>query len=85
MSVLVGEGGPQINKFEQLSNDGHQMSLAGKAGVVGWGERQGQGWGSRLPCLMPGGGGGLYSEIQCIMGNGHTGTPFPHEKTDRHK
>ena len=21
--------------------------------------------------------GGLYSEVQCIMGNGHMGTPFP--------
>ena len=27
MSVLV-EGGPQVNKFEQVSSDGHQMSLA---------------------------------------------------------
>ena len=26
MSVL--EGGPQVNKFEQVSSDGHQMSLA---------------------------------------------------------
>ena len=28
-------------------------------------------------------GGGLYSEVQCIMGIGHMGTP--HEQTDRHK
>ena len=28
MSVLVGVG-TQVNKFEQVSNDGHQMSLAG--------------------------------------------------------
>ena len=25
--------------------------------------------------------GGMYSEVQCIMGNGHTWTP-PCEKTD---
>ena len=25
-------------------------------------------------------GGGLYSEVQCIMGNGHIGTPY--EQTD---
>ena len=25
LSVLVGEGGPQVNKFEQVSSDGRQM------------------------------------------------------------
>ena len=29
MSVSVDEGGPQANKFEQVSSDDHQMSLAG--------------------------------------------------------
>ena len=29
----------------------------------------------RLPGLMSG-GGGLYSEVQCIIGNGHRGTPL---------
>ena len=68
MSVLVGGGGPQVNKLEQVSIDGHQMSLA----VVGLG----------VPCLMSGGGPGsgggrtgLYSEVQCIMDNGHIVTP----------
>ena len=44
MSVLVGGGGPQVNKFEQVSSHGHQMSLA----AVGLG----------VPCLMSGGGPG---------------------------
>ena len=29
MSTPVGEGGPQVNKFEQISGIDHQMSLAG--------------------------------------------------------
>ena len=29
MSVPVGVG-PQVNKFEQVSSDGHKMSLAGR-------------------------------------------------------
>ena len=32
MSVLLG--GPQVNDFEQVSSDGHQMSLTGEQG---WG------------------------------------------------
>ena len=68
-----------MNKFEQVSRDGLQMSLAG-----GWGGsldlclgvRPGLG---RVP--WPHVGGGLYSEVQCIMGNGHMGTP---PWTDRH-
>ena len=36
-------------------------------------QRGGQGWGWR----------GLCSEVQCIMGNGHTGTPW--EQTNRHE
>ena len=36
MSVQVGEGvGPQVNKFEQVSSDDHQMSLAG-VGMSWW-------------------------------------------------
>ena len=61
------EGGPQVNKFEQVSSDGYHMSLArGQTGGGcpmsavkggGWGQ-----WGSRReegPGL-----GGLYSEVQ---------------------
>ena len=29
------------------------------------------------------GAGAVYSEVQCIMGNGHMGTPSPCEQTDR--
>ena len=65
-------GGPQVNKFEQVSSDGHRMSPA-EAGAWGC---QGWDWG--------GGAAGLYSEVQCIMSNGHMG-PLPHEQTDRHK
>ena len=47
-----------MNRFEQVSSDGHQMSLAeGGSHVWKWG---GPGW-----------GGDLYSEVQCIMGNDH--------------
>ena len=53
MSVVVGEGVSQVNKFEQVSSDGHQMSLAGGAWL----------------------GGGLHSDVKCIMGNGHMGIP----------
>ena len=43
MSVLVGEWGvgPQVNKFEQVSSDDHQMSVV----------RVGRGW------VIPGEGG----------------------------
>ena len=47
----------QMNKLEQVSSDHHQVSQAG-------GPRSG------VPGLMSG-GGDQYSEIQCIMGNGH--------------
>ena len=35
MSVPVGGGGPQVNKFEQVSSDHHQMSVAGGIGYLG--------------------------------------------------
>ena len=33
----VSGGGPQVNKFEQVSSDDQQMSLAGWVGYVGGG------------------------------------------------
>ena len=36
MSVLGV--GPQVNKFEQVSSDDHQMSVAGVGLGKGWGE-----------------------------------------------
>ena len=64
-----------MNKFEQVSSDGHQMSLAvglGPGGPRGAGEA---------------GAGRLNSEVQCIMGNGYMGTPSPmnrHTDTSEH-
>ena len=53
--------GSQMNKFEKVFSDGHQMSLTGGgAGGPMSGERVGT-W---------------YSEVQCIMGNGHIGLPW---------
>ena len=49
------EGVLEVNKFEQVSSDGHQMSLAG--------------------------GGALYIEVHCIMGNHHMG---PHPPVNRY-
>ena len=53
VSVATKRGeAPQVNKFEQVSSDDHQMSVAGE-------------------------GVGPMSGIQgqCIMGDGHMGTP----------
>ena len=38
----------------------------------------------RFQVWCSGGWRGLYSEVQCIMANGHTGTPFPDRMMDRH-
>ena len=54
-------GGHQVNKSEEVSSLGHQMSLRGGALY----------------------GGGLYSEVECIMGNGHMGPPM-NRQTDKH-
>ena len=83
------EGGPQVNKFEQVSSDGYQMSLAKGA------DRRrvshvccpGRGLGPvGVSCLMSRreegpGLGGLYSEVQCIKSNGHMGTPPVNRQT----
>ena len=58
MSVLVGEWGvgPQVNKFEQVSSDDHQMSVVrvGRGWVCpaegGWGRGGGEGEGRTPPC-----------------------------------
>ena len=59
-------------KFKQVCSNGYQMSRGEVGGI---------------PCLMSGDrtrglmsdvrGGGLYSEVQYIMGNGRMGTPYP--------
>ena len=66
MSLPVVEGvGPQVNIFEQVSSDDHQMSQAGGAK-------------SPMSHVLEGGWwywGCLYSEVQYIMGNGTWGPP----------
>ena len=46
MSVLMGEG-PQVNNFEQVSSDGHQMSPGSPCQIS-----RGAGLGHLVPCLM---------------------------------
>ena len=69
---LLGEGRRMI-KSEQVSSDEHQMSLAG--GIPSLMSREGWARARWVPGLMSGEGqswgGGLYIEVQCIMGNGH--------------
>ena len=61
-----------MNKFEQVSSDDHQMSLAGAGRFLS----------SEVPCLEER-AGALYSKVQCIMGNGHMGSPMD-RMMDRH-
>ena len=79
-----------MNKFQQISSTGHQISLARLRGQEG-GARPGPGGSpynmrphvqkGPLYCevhMQSGGHGqaGLYVEVQCIMDNGHIGTPL---------
>ena len=52
--------GPQVNKFEQVSSDDHQMSVAGRDPQIGC-----LGWGEGSPGLMSGGRGTL----PCALSN----------------
>ena len=62
-TVRCHSGGSQMNKFEKVSSDDHQMSLAGMAG-------------GRGPRSDVQGVGAQYSEVQYIMGNSDIhGTP----------
>ena len=49
-------------------------------GGQGWGQGPGQGG----PCTGGLGRGGLYDEVQCIMGNGHMGIPVTDRLTGTH-
>ena len=63
------------------------MSLAGRQGGRTGGSscpmsRRRESWvGSKVPYVEGGGWVGLFTEVQCIMGNGHMGH---HLWTDRH-
>ena len=64
-------------KFDQVSSDDHQMSLAGgvpRSPVMATRSHQ-QGC-PQVSCL------GQVHMSQCIMGNGHMGTPSPYEQID---
>ena len=67
MSVLMVI---QVNNFEQVSSNGHQMSLAGGTGPEG-----------PMSDVQGCGQGVLYSKVQRIMGNGHMWAP---QQNDRH-
>ena len=65
--VSTGGGGPQMNKFEDVSGDSHQISLAvGEAGVPCQMFEGGTeaGGGAMSDGLMSGGREALYSEFQ---------------------
>ena len=82
--------GPQVNKYQQVSSIGHQISLARLRSQED-GARAGSG-GSQynmrphvqgvlctVRCISRVGVTNrrvLYVEVQCIMDNGHTGTPL---------
>ena len=53
---------PQGHIFEQVSIDDHQVAVAARGRMMG-----------RYPGLMSG-GGDRNSEVQCIVGNDHTGS-----------
>ena len=74
----LGGGCPEVNKFEQVFGDSHQMSLA--EGVLRSHIQGGPevGRGRR--------GGVLYILVQCIIGNGHMGPPHHVDRlTDTHE
>ena len=65
----------QVNKFEQVTSDYHQMSLIGGEGAGTWGSYVICLWEPELqgvPGLMS---GRMYSKGQYIMDNGHMSTP----------
>ena len=81
----TGLGDPQVNKCEQISSDGHQMSLVGArtAGSHIWciGTGLGRGWAIGVP-MSDVQWGALCSEVQpFIMGNGQIGTSPPRGQT----
>ena len=80
-----------MNKFEQVSGDDHQMSVAeeGEAGRypgpmsdgIGTQMSGGRLVDTQVPCLGEGdrnpGSMSSWGGYQCIMGNSHMGQPLP--------
>ena len=65
-----------MNQFNQVSSDSHQMSQAGEdTRCLGGMDILVQGCPMCGEGAMAGVGGALYSEVQCIMGDGHMGLP----------
>ena len=83
-----GKGGLEINKFEQVCSDSHQMSLAGRSkySEIPCPDGKGGGWGylysEVLGTKKVWGYGRLYSEVHCIIGNGQIGPPSSCEQND---
>ena len=74
MSVLGV--GPQVNKFEQVSSDDHEMSVTGKGVGLGKGEERGVG---SMSCMGGGEGLGLMSHeflpsATVVVGKGYVFT-----------
>ena len=87
MPVLARRG-PQVNKFEQISSIGHQMSLGGGPCTVrshGGGQGRDGSCVSKVSRRVEGAGlrpvGTLYGEVQCVMDN-VTCVPDPRVQTD---
>ena len=69
-----------MNKFQQVSSLGHQVSLPVGGVFPVRGDVAGGAVQKGIP--VQGAGGFLYDEVQCIMGNGHMGPP--HGQTNTH-
>ena len=72
-----------IKKFEQVSSDGHRMSLAGGGPEGPMSRGQGKRASHVWSCGPGPEGRSLYSKVKCIMGNSHVPTPL-NRMTDRH-
>ena len=77
---------PKLKKFEQVSTDGHQMSLAEGGGLCSVTSHVQGGWGSlcsEILCSREEAGQwlALYREVQCIIGDGHM-DPYPCRQND---
>ena len=95
MTVVLNLNLDIVKMYAYIENKKHfckkrtaslQIVHASEATTSYWSWGGGQGWG--VPCTMSGRAGamarGLYSDVQCIMGNGYWLHGAPYEQTDRH-